>query len=439
MTNPTRLRSKNVLVRIKSGVRLRLRDVVAVIINRPINISPHSSFTADYIKMDFRNTKNRVHLVKVDNKMDSRLFCNLVSKSSVTGSSLHPELNDYLSLAHFGSVARESISVNSNLKLAYQFFNYQSKMLKSYKCVIQEIEEVFTIPLDDLRVPLGQFDRLIYQRLVVFIGAQSCAPRIVVDLEEVDALNDTSFLEILLSLLEQKCCIFVSRNEKLLDQLKDRFEIDSIEQFGSSGLEDESIADFTENPLDLENDLTVGFEEDVNESEIRDLPLTNFYPSNTGSEFFKNFSLEYVRINGLLTSIDIGAKQGYPICSVKKSDQVIAAFRVSLSEKPINSDLILVVRAGSASQLVMPIEFDLTKISTGSDVLIELEISLIDLNAETLGLGILLRDSSTLLTFGKMRKLMLLETRSSDRTQLTTQQIVKSVEIREINSWKDPT
>jgi hypothetical protein len=112
---------------------------------------------------------------------------------------------------------------------------------------------------------------------------------------------------------------------------------------------------------------------------------------------------------------------------------------VSLSEKPINSDLILVVRAGSASQLVMPIEFDLTKISTGSDVLIELEISLIDLNAETLGLGILLRDSSTLLTFGKMRKLMLLETRSSDRTQLTTQQIVKSVEIREINSWKDPT
>jgi hypothetical protein len=438
VTNPTRLRSKNVLVRIKSGVRLRLRDVVAVIINRPINISPHSSFTADYIKIDFRNTKNRIHLVKVENKIDSRLFCNLVSKSSVTGSSLLPELDDYLSLAHFGSVARESISVISNLKLAYQFFNYQSKIQKSYKCVIREIEEVFTIPRDDLSVPLGQFDRLIYQRLVVFIGTQSCAPRVVVDLDEVDALNETSFLELLLSLLEQKSCILVSRNVKLLDQLKDRFDLNSIEQFQSSNLDNECFADSTENLRNSENDFAIGLEEVFDDSENFDLPLTHFNSLNASPSFLSGLFLDSVRVNGILSSNEIAVvNKAVPSYFVRKSDIVSVACRINLSDQPIHSDLVLVIKPGTASQLELPIKFDIGRLPLHKDVLINLEISLVDLNSELLGIGILLRDSISMSTIGKMRKIIVLQVYSSDNSLLTAQNLVKSITVTEANQQND--
>ena len=438
MTNPTRPRGENVLIRIKSGVRLRLRDVVAVIINRPINVSPNSSFTASVIKFDSTTTNNRVRLVKVDNKIESRLFCNLVSKSSVTGSSLSHQLDDYLSLAHFGSVARESISVRSNLKLVYQFFNYQSKIKKDFGYVLKNIEELFTIPLDDLRVPLGQFDRSVYQRLVVFIGAQTCAPSVIVDLDEVDALNETSFLELLLSLLDQKSCIFVSRSEKLLDQLKARFDIYSIEQFDSSSMDNGSFADSTENPLDLENDFSVGFEEVFDESENSDLPLTKFNPLTAGSGLLSGLCLDSVRINGILTSNKFSeVNKVVPSCFVKKSDLVSVSCRLNLFEKPIRSDLILVMKPGSASQLELPIEFDTGRFPLHQDFLINLEFSLIDLNSELLGIGILLRDSISLSTIGKVKKLVLLQIQNSDISPLTVQNLVKSVTVTDAHQQID--
>ena len=439
MTNPTRPRGENVLIRIKSGVRLRLRDVVAVIINRPINVSPNSSFTASVIKFDSTTTNNRVRLVKVDNKIESRLFCNLVSKSSATGNSLSRQLDDYLSLAHFGSVARESISVRSNLKLVYQFFNYQSKIQKDFGYVLKNIEEVFTIPLDDLRVPLGQFDRSVYQRLVVFIGAQTCAPSVIVDLDEVDALNETSFLELLLSLLDQKSCIFVSRSEKLLDQLKARFDIHSIEQFDSSSLDNDSFVDSTENPLDLENDLTVGFEEVFDESENSDFPLTKFNPLTAGSDFLSGLCLDSVRINGVLTSNKFSEiNKVVPSYFVKKSDFVSVTCRLNLSDQPIHSDLILVIKPGSASQLELPIEFDIGRFTLHQDVLINLEFSLIDLNSELLGIGILLRDSISMSTIGKMKKLVLLQIQNSDNSLLAVQNLLKSVTVTGAHQLIDP-
>ena len=440
MTNSTRPRGENVLIRIKSGVRLRLRDVVAVIINRPINVSPHSSFTASVIKIDFTTTNNRVRLVKVDNKIESRLFCNLVSKSSVTGSSWSHQLEDYLSLAHFGSVAREAISVRSNLKLVYQFFNYQSKMQTDYGCVLKKIEEMFTIPLDDLRVPLGQFDRSVYQRLVVFIGAQTCAPSVVVDLDEIDALNDTNFLETLFSLLEQKSCIFVSRSENLLDQLKARFEVDSIEQFSFSILDNESFVDSTENPLDLENDSAVGLEDVFNESESFDLPLAKFNPLTAGSGFLSSLCLDSVRINGVLTSNKFSeVNKVVPSYFVKKSDFVSVSCRLNLTDQPIHSDLVFVIKPGSASQLELPIEFDVRRFPLHQDVLINLEFSLIDLNSELLGIGILLRDSISMSTIGRMKKLVLLQIQNSDNSLLTVQNLVKSMTITDAHQLIDPS
>ncbi len=440
MTNPTRPHGENVLIRIKSGVRLRLRDVVAVIINRPINVSPHSSFTASVIKFDFTTTNNRVRLVKVDNKIESRLFCNLVSKSSVTGSSLSHQLDDYLSLAHFGSVAREAISVRSNLKLVYQFYNYQSKMQTDYESVLKKIEEVFTIPLDELRVPLGQFDRSVYQRLVVFIGAQTCAPSVVVDLDEIDALNDTNFLETLFSLLEQKSCIFVSRSEKLLDQLKARFDIYSIEQFDLSSLDNGSFADSTENPLDVEKDLTVGFEEIFDESEASDLPLSTFNPLTVGSGFLSGLCLDSVRINGVLTSNKFSeVNKVVPSYIVKKSDFVSVSCRLNLSDQPIHSDLIFVIKPGSASQLELPIEFDIGRFPLHQDILINLELSLIDLNSELLGIGILLRDSISMSTIGRMKKLVLLQIQNPDNSLLTVKSLVKSMSVTDAHQLINPS
>jgi hypothetical protein len=440
VTNPTRPHGENVLIRIKSGVRLRLRDVVAVIINRPINVSPHSSFTASVIKFDFTTTNNRVRLVKVDNKIESRLFCNLVSKSSVTGSSLSHQLDDYLSLAHFGSVAREAISVRSNLKLVYQFYNYQSKMQTDYESVLKKIEEVFTIPLDELRVPLGQFDRSVYQRLVVFIGAQTCAPSVVVDLDEIDALNDTNFLETLFSLLEQKSCIFVSRSEKLLDQLKARFDIYSIEQFDLSSLDNGSFADSTENPLDVEKDLTVGFEEIFDESEASDLPLSTFNPLTVGSGFLSGLCLDSVRINGVLTSNKFSeVNKVVPSYIVKKSDFVSVSCRLNLSDQPIHSDLIFVIKPGSASQLELPIEFDIGRFPLHQDILINLELSLIDLNSELLGIGILLRDSISMSTIGRMKKLVLLQIQNPDNSLLTVKSLVKSMSVTDAHQLINPS
>jgi hypothetical protein len=118
---------------------------------------------------------------------------------------------------------------------------------------------------------------------------------------------------------------------------------------------------------------------------------------------------------------------------------VSVSCRLNLSDQPIHSDLIFVIKPGSASQLELPIEFDIGRFPLHQDILINLELSLIDLNSELLGIGILLRDSISMSTIGRMKKLVLLQIQNPDNSLLTVKSLVKSMSVTDAHQLINPS